>query len=125
MTNTKNIEKEEKMTNLKALEYVLSNCKMPADVKEKISKMAEQQKNKFTNRKKAADMEENIKLIAEIEKVLTNSNKAMNATEIFLTNDTLKATSNQKVSNLLKVLIDEGKVKRELIKGRAFFSLAK
>ena len=31
----------EKMTNVKAINYVLGNCEVPADVKEKLEKMRE------------------------------------------------------------------------------------
>lgn len=129
MTKTKEMnvtvngeEKKDVMTNVKALNYVLENCELPADVKAKIAKMAEQQAKKSTSRKPAAEKEENIALMVEIDNVLEVATAPMNATEIFIASPVLQGLSNQKVSSLLGVMEKAGKVVRTINGGRSYFS---
>lgn len=63
---------------------------------------------KSTTKKSAKDTEENIALRNEVARVLTN--EGATATEISKKSDMLKDLSTSKMSALLKVLVEEGRV---------------
>jgi L-asparaginase/Glu-tRNA(Gln) amidotransferase subunit D len=113
----------EKMTNVKALAYVLANAELPTDVKEKVEKMKAQFEKKNSAEKKPTATQianEGIKgVILE-----TLGNGSLTITEIQKLNSELAELSNQKISALLKQMIAEGSVKREEIKRKAYFSKA-
>ena len=60
---------------------------------------------------------------AEILAVLADGT-ARTVTEIMSAVPTLNGASNQKASALVRQLVEEGSVKRELVKRKAYFSLA-
>lgn len=65
---------------------------------------------------------ENIK--ADILSVLGGFDKAVSITELQKANVDLANLSNQKITALLTQLVDDGKVVRSVVKGRAYFALA-
>lgn len=65
---------------------------------------------------------ENIK--ADILSVLGGFDKAVNITELQKASADLAKLSNQKIAALLTQLLDDGKVVRSVVKGRAYFALA-
>ena len=86
----------EKMTNVKALEYVMANCELPTDVAEKLGKMKEQfVKKNSADRKPTANQTENAGLKVAILGGLATGK-----------------------------LKDEGAVTREEIKRKAYFTKA-
>ena len=113
----------EKMTNVKALAYVLANAELPADVREKVEKMKAQFEKKNSAEKKPTATQvanEGIKgVILE-----TLGEKSMTITEMQKANSELAELSNQKISALLKQMTESGSVKREEIKRKAYFSKA-
>lgn len=112
--------KTNEMTNLKALQYVLG-MELPEDVREKVQNMATSLEKKSASRK-PKDNSENLALANKIVGILENNGSAMTATEIFTADTSLKSTP--KVTSLLKILIEQGKVVRTEVKGKPFFELA-
>ena len=112
--------KTNEMTNLKALQYVLG-MELPEDVREKVKNMATSLEKKSANRK-PKDNSENVALANKIVDILESKGSAMTATEIFTQDTSLKSTP--KVTSLLKVLMEQGKVVRTEEKGKPFFELA-
>jgi predicted Fe-Mo cluster-binding NifX family protein len=113
----------EKITNVKALEFVLANCTLTDEVKAKIEKMKAQFEKKNSAEKKPTATQvanEGIKgVILE-----TLGAKSMTITEMQKANSELAELSNQKISALLKQMTESGSVKREEIKRKAYFSKA-
>ena len=113
----------EKMTNVKALAYVLENCELTTEVKEKLEKMKIQFEKKNSAEKKPTATQianEGIKNII----LETLSDKSMTITEMQKSNSELAELSNQKISALLKQMTESGSIKREEIKRKAYFSKA-
>ena len=113
----------EKTTNVKALAYVLENCELTTEVKEKLEKMKIQFEKKNSAEKKPTATQianEGIKNII----LETLSEKSMTITEMQKANSELAELSNQKISALLKQMTENGSVKREEIKRKAYFSKA-
>jgi len=116
----------EKMTNVKALSYVIENFEneVPADVFEKLVAIRTSFEKKSASKKLTANQEENEGFKATIIEVLTNADKALTVTEIQTVNAELSALSNQRVSALLRQLIDANKVVKTVDKKKSFFSIA-
>ena len=113
----------EKMTNVKALAYVLENYELTTEVKEKLEKMKIQFEKKNSAEKKPTATQianEGIKNII----LETLSEKSMTITEMQKANSELAELSNQKISALLKQMTENGSVKREEIKRKAYVSNA-
>ena len=114
----------EKMTNVKAINYVLGNCEVPADVKEKLEKMREQfVKKNSAERKPTANQVENQGYKADILAYLGTVENAT-ITDLMKAVPSLAELSNQRVSAIVRQLKDSGEVVREEIKRKAYFSIA-
>ena len=114
----------EKMTNVKAIDYVLANAELPTDVKEKLEKMKEQfVKKNSTARKPTATQTENAGLKVAILNAMENG-KQYTITDLMKSVPELADLSNQRVSAIVRQLKDEGEVIREEIKRKAYFSKA-
>ena len=75
------------------------------------------------SKKEKANDAENTRLSDLILEVLLNSENALTISEIMAKNDDLGALSNQKVSALMKKLVDGGQVVKTVNKGRSYFSV--
>ena len=75
------------------------------------------------SKKEKANDAENIRLSDLILEVLLNSENALTISEIMAKNDELGDLSNQKVSALMKKLVDGGQVVKSVNKGRSYFSV--
>ena len=114
----------EKMTNVKAINYVLGNWEVPADVKEKLEKMREQfVKKNSAERKPTANQVENQGYKADILAYLGTVENAT-ITDLMKAIPSLAELSNQRVSAIVRQLKDSGEVVREEIKRKAYFSIA-
>ena len=113
----------EKITNVKALEFVLANANLPKEYAEKIEKMKAQFEKKNSAEKKPTATQvanEGIKgVILE-----TLDEKSMTITEMQKANSELAELSNQKISALIKQMTENGSVVREEIKRKAYFKKA-
>ena len=118
----------EKMTNLIAMNYVIDNCELPADVLEKMCNMRDSLVKKSATRSKAskANAELNAQIGEVIVSVLASSDEPMTVTEINKSCDELSEYSNQKLSAVLRNLVaDKRVVKSQAEKPkRTVFALA-
>lgn len=81
------------------------------------------EKKNTADRKPTATQTANGNIKAEILAVLADGT-ARTVTEIMSAVPTLNGASNQKASALVRQLVEDGAVKRELVKRKAYFSLA-
>lgn len=102
----------EKMTNLNAMNYVIDNCELPADVLEKMCNMRDSLVKKSATRSKAskANAELNAQIGEVIMSVLASSDEPMTVTEINKSCDELSEYSNQKLSAVLRNLVADKRV---------------
>ena len=109
-----------KMTNKGALNFVIENCVIPSDVKEKLEKMVVAlEKKASADRKPTKAQAANAELKAEILDLMEENH-------VYTVTELMKAVSsevsNQKVSALLRQLKEDGLVVRTEEKGKAYFS---
>ena len=115
----------EKMTNSKALAFVLANCEIPADVKEKLENIkASIDKKNSAERKPTATQTENVGFKSAIVDYLATCDKAQTIGDIMKGCAEVSDLTNQRVSAIVRQLKDDGIVVREEIKRKAYFSLA-
>ena len=115
----------EKMTNSKALAFVLANCEIPADVKEKLENIkASIDKKNSAERKPTATQTENVGFKSAIVDYLATCDKAQTIGDIMKGCAEVSELTNQRVSAIVRQLKDDGIVVREEIKRKAYFSLA-
>ena len=118
----------EKMTNLIAMNYVIDNYELPADVLEKMCNMRDSLVKKSASRSKASKVnaELNAQIGEVIVSVLASSDEPMTVTEINKSCDELSEYSNQKLSAVLRNLVaDKRVVKSQAEKPkRTVFALA-
>ena len=113
----------EKTTNVKALAYVLENYELPAEVKAKLEKMKFQfEKKNSAEKKPTATQIENEGIKNLILEVIGDS--SLTITEMQKINGELAERSNQKISALLKQMVENGSIVREEIKRKAYFKKA-
>jgi hypothetical protein len=112
----------EKMTNSKALAFVLGMEGIPSDVREKLVNIkASIDKKNSAERKPTATQTENIGLKSAI-LVGMASGKAYTIGDLMKEIPALADLTNQRVSALVRQLKDEGLVTREEIKRKAYFT---
>lgn len=115
-----------KVTQKMALGYVLENCEVPADIKEKLEKMLEQVEKKASSGSKSmsatqkANAELAEKIVGEMEE-----NRLYTITEMLKTLPCLAEEdyTNQKISAIVSNLVKEGKVERIVDKRKSYFKV--
>ena len=113
----------EKTTNVKALAYVLDNYDLPTEIHAKLEKMKVQfEKKNSAEKKPTATQIENEGIKNLILEVIGDS--SLTITEMQKINGELAERSNQKISALLKQMVENGSVIREEIKRKAYFKKA-
>ena len=75
------------------------------------------------SKKETANDAENARLMEVIVETLTGSEKAMTVSELMTANVELGELSNQKVSALIKKLVDGGRVQKSTDKRKSVFSI--
>ena len=113
----------EKITNVKALAYVLENCTLTEEVKAKLEKMKSQFEKKNSAEKKPTATQianEGIKSVI----LETLGDSSLTITEMQKINGELAELSNQKISALLKQMVENGSVVRVEIMRKAHFKRA-
>ena len=115
----------EKMTNVKALSYILTNCAdLPEDVKAKVEAMkASFEKKASAERKPTPTQQENMGHKQEILNLLADGNQ-YTITDIMKGIPSLSDLSNQRVSAIVRQLTLSGEVVRVEDKRKAYFKLA-
>lgn len=112
----------EKMTNVKALDYVLANCEVSAEVREKLEKMKAQfVKKNSADRKPTATQTENAGLKVAIVNAM-EVGKAYTITDLIKEVPAVAELSNQRVSALVRQLVADGSVVRTEEKRKAYFT---
>lgn len=123
----------EKMTNKKALNYVLENCDLPKEIAEKIEKIIAQldKKASGTSAKSAAkvELDEKLKILAVnwFKSPLSEKfDTGITVTE--LQNEVeglslLQGISSSKVTYILGLLCDEKVIERKTVRGRSRYRL--
>jgi hypothetical protein len=112
----------EKMTNKKALMYVVENfAEMPTDVAEKINAMITSLDKKSANRKPTKVQEQNEKLKEVILETLTD--KGMTVSEVIASNKEFDGLSNQKISALLNQMAKAEEIEKVTDKKKSLFKL--
>ena len=113
----------EKMTNLKAVAYVLENCTLPADVAEKMEKIkASYEKKSSGERKPTATQVANEGLKTAILAYMAEQpNRLFTISELIKEVPELAGLSTQKVSPLMAKLVDELKVAKIVEKRKSNF----
>lgn len=113
----------EKITNVKALAYVLENCTLTDEVKAKLEKMKAQfEKKNSAEKKPTATQVANEGIKGVILETLGNGSFTVSELQKF--NPELAGLSNQKISALIKQMVENGSVVREEIKRKAYFKKA-
>ena len=119
----------DKMTNRKALAYVLESYDLPTEVAEKLQKMVEQlDKKSGAERKPTARQAENAVVRAElVDYVNENFAEGSNGDTVsdFLKDwPAVEGDSNQHVSALLRQAIQAGELSKGSVKRRTYFAPA-
>ena len=117
----------EKMTNAKALGYVITTfgAELPTEVKEKLEKMKTQvEKKNSAERKPTATQKENVGFKSAIVEYLGTCDKPQTIGEIIKGCVEVSDLTNQRVSAIVRQLKDEGTVVRTEEKRKAYFALA-
>lgn len=115
----------EKMTNVKALSYILTNCAdLPEDVKAKVEAMkASFEKKASADRKPTPTQTENVGFKAEILAVLADGEQRT-ITDLMKAVPSLSDLSNQRVSAIVRQMTLSGEVVRIEDKRKAYFKIA-
>ena len=115
----------EKMTNAKAIAYVIENCTLPQDVTEKLEKIkASYEKKSSAERKPTATQIANEHLKEIVLEVLEQATEPMTVSEIIKAHAELQGLTTQKVSPLVAKLVDELKVNKTIEKRKSYFTIA-
>ena len=115
-----------KITNLGAINYVLETFgkDIPDEYRTKIESIKASFEKKSENRKPTKVQEANEELKTVVIEVLTGEENALTVSEILKKSDKFADVSNQKMSALLKQLVDCGKVVKTVDKKKALFKVA-
>ena len=97
------------MTNVKAIGFVLENCEIPGDVREKLANIKASYEKKSANKKPTKTQEENAKYARIIEDIL-DTEKGMTVTEIMHSDAVLNNLTNQKVTAILRGMVKDKRV---------------
>ena len=112
------VTKKEMFEMLKGVAGVAENADMVAFIDHEIELL----NKKSANKKATKTQEENVGIKAEILENLTET--GVTVSELQAKSETLSALSNQRVSALLRQLIEDGKVVKTVDKKKSYFSLA-
>lgn len=114
----------EKITNVKALSYILTNCELPEEVKSKVEAMkASYEKKASAERKPTATQTENANFKEAILAFLADGNK-YTVSDMMKGIPSIAELSNQRVSAIVRQLVVSGEVIRVEEKRKAYFQLA-
>lgn len=112
-----------KITNAKALEFVLNEVELPEEIREKIQNIYNSTVKKSTNRKPSKAQEQNI-VFAEMVKEVLADGKARTISEILKERDEFADLSNQKMTAVVRMMIANGEVTKVVDSKKSTFVLA-
>lgn len=111
----------EKMTNVVALNFAIENGNFPTEVVDKLTAIRDSYIRKSTNKKPTANQKENEGFKDTILAVLAETG-AVTVTELQAKDATLGALSNQRVSAILRQLVQDGAVVKTVDKKKSYFA---
>lgn len=115
----------ERMTNVKAITYVLENCgELPTEIREKLEKIKTSFEKKSSGERKPSPTQIiNEKLKNSIVEYLKSSGEMYSASDLMVLVPELAeiGASNQKTSALLKQLQESGLVEKVVEKRKSYF----
>ena len=116
----------EKMTYGKAVAYVLENCEIPAEVKEKLEGLAGSLAKKNGTAKKPTKTQQENEVHKEniLNFLRSNPEEGFTCDSIRKAVDSLAEASNQKVSALMTQLVEAKAVEKYADKRRTYFKIA-
>ena len=114
----------EKITNVKALSYILTSCELPEEVKATVEAMkASYEKKATAERKPTPTQTENANFKSEILAFLADGNK-YTVSDLMKGIPSIADLSNQRVSAIVRQLVVSGEVTRVEENRKAYFQLA-
>ena len=119
--------KTEKMTNRKALTYVIDNCDLPADVREKFEAMIVALDKKSTaERKPTAKQTENEAVRSAVVEFINDNAEGdgFTCSDLIKVCPAVEGKSNQYVSAILRQAVLAGEVSKGTVKRRTYFAPA-
>lgn len=116
----------DKMTNKKAINYVIDTfgANIPEDVMEKLVNMRASLDKKSANRKPSKTQEENKAYAKKVTEILGASDKAMTISEILKADEEFSDLSNQKMTAIVRGMVNEGIVVKSTENRKSVFALA-
>jgi hypothetical protein len=113
----------DKMTNVKALAYVLTNCEIPADVAEKLTNIKTSYEKKSSGERKPTERQvANKGIQSDILEVMSKEpDRLFTVSELMKIVPSLDGLSNQRASAIVRGLKEDGLVERVEEKRKAFF----
>jgi hypothetical protein len=114
----------EKITNVKALAYVIENYDLPADVAEKIEKIKATYEKKSSGERKPTERQIANKAIEVKIAEAMNPDQLYTVSELMKIVPELAGLSNQRASAIVRGMKEAGTVERVEEKRKAFFKLA-
>lgn len=115
---TNKMTKRDYFNAIKAIDEVAANADMVAFIDHEIELLDK----KASNKKATKTQEENVGIKAEILSVLTSEGATV--TDIQSKSEMLGGLSNQRVSALLRQLVESGEVVKTIDKKKSYFSVA-
>lgn len=121
---------EKKMTYVEALAIAIDTMKsLESPNKEAIDKLialkeSTEKRNNSKSKAEVAKQSANDELKNVIVEVLTNCTEPVTITEMLALDERFSNLKVQKISPLMRKLLEQGKIKREEMKHKAYFSIA-
>jgi HSP90 family molecular chaperone len=112
-----------KITKVQMFEMIKAEVADNKDMVEFINHEIELLNKKSANKKPTKIQEQNEVLKDKIVEVLGNYSNGVTASEVLASDSVFTGLSNQKISALLKALVEEGKVAKTVDKKKSIFSL--
>ena len=120
------MNKTDKMTNVKALDYVLENCELTEEVAEKIGKIkaSYEKKSSTTGERKPTATQVANEALKEAIVAEMEDGKAYRISDMLKEFECLAGLTSSKATYLMTKLKEESKVVRSEDKGKAFYTKA-
>ena len=116
-----------KYTYVDALNEVLANTTISEQAREKLTALREQQvkRNASDSGKPSKKQAENLDLATKLLDVMKCVEQPSTISEYMNADEELSAMSNQKVSALMRILVNEGKVVKTVEKRKSYFAVVR
>jgi hypothetical protein len=111
------------MTYAQAIDFAVENIDN-IDVIEKLQALKAQLAKRSTSKTPTKTQKENVLVMEQLEKALYVAHDPVTVTELINSTEALKGYTNQKVSALLRKMVDNGKVVKTIEGRKAKFALA-